>query len=89
MSVLDKSGCTPIYEAALRSEMVEAGVQDPVLSAQVAAQYIFELNKKKLTSADVRAIRLGHRNGETQLSLAERFGVNPATVSRIVRGLYH
>lgn len=39
----------------------------------------------KLTEAEVRAIRQAARAGETQVSLAHRFGVSTITVSRIVR----
>lgn len=46
-------------------------------------------NQKKLTPRDVRAIRSMSRRGVTQAKIAEEFGVNPATVSRIVGGVYH
>lgn len=47
-------------------------------------------NRKKLAPSDVRRIRsLYADSGWTQRELAEAFDVNPATVSRIVRGIYH
>lgn len=46
-------------------------------------------NAKKLTAADVRRLRGEHRAGLSQRELAEVYEVNPATVSRIVRGVYH
>ena len=45
-------------------------------------------NRKKLSASEVRTLRMMHRSGSTQAALAERFNVNPATVSRIVRGIY-
>lgn len=46
-------------------------------------------NRKKLTPGEVRDIRSRYRRGETQASIADDFSINPATVSRIVRGDYH
>lgn len=46
-------------------------------------------NRKKLSPGDVREIRTRHRRGETQSSIADDFSINPATVSRIVRGEYY
>lgn len=46
-------------------------------------------NHKKLSAREVREIRAYHRRGESQRDIAYLFNVNPATVSRIVRGLYH
>lgn len=45
-------------------------------------------NEKKLVPAQVRAIRSKHKLGDSQAELAQFYGVNPATVSRIVRGEY-
>lgn len=50
---------------------------------------VVKANTKKLLPADVRKIRMGYKAGATQADLAESFRVNPATVSRIVRGIYH
>lgn len=46
-------------------------------------------NRKKLSDIDVRSIRLACRQGSSQAEVAELFGINPATVSRIVRGIYY
>ncbi|QFP95528.1 helix-turn-helix DNA-binding domain protein [Mycobacterium phage GaugeLDP] len=46
-------------------------------------------NRKKLTEAEVRDIRDAYFGGAKQKDLAEKFGVNPATISRTVRGVYH
>lgn len=47
-------------------------------------------NRKKLTETQVYEIRVKHRwNGAKQKELAAQYGVNPATISRIVRGQYH
>lgn len=45
-------------------------------------------NRKKLTDKDVRHLRAMHRNGDTQSEIADFYSLNPATVSRIVRGEY-
>ncbi|QJD50147.1 helix-turn-helix DNA-binding domain protein [Mycobacterium phage Danforth] len=46
-------------------------------------------NRKKLTDREVRAIRDAARLGRKQVDLAYDYDVNPATISRIVRGIYH
>lgn len=47
-------------------------------------------NRKKLTRGEVFRIRLlWNKGGWSQAALADAFDVNPATVSRIVRGIYH
>lgn len=46
-------------------------------------------NGKKLGPGEVRRMRQWHADGWKQSTLADAFDVNPATVSRIVRGLYH
>lgn len=47
-------------------------------------------NSKKLTPGDVRRLREEYRTtGMTQRELAEIWDLNRATVSRIVRGIYH
>lgn len=46
-------------------------------------------NRKKLTAKEVGTIRELKRSGESNRSIADVFDINPATVSRIVRGLYH
>lgn len=42
----------------------------------------------KLSDDDVQAIRSERAKGITTLSLGNRFGVNPATISRIARGIW-
>lgn len=46
-------------------------------------------NRKKLSQREVRDIRAAHRGGMAQSDLARSYGVNPATISRLVRGIYH
>ncbi|AMS01037.1 hypothetical protein SEA_ARCHERNM_43 [Mycobacterium phage ArcherNM] len=46
-------------------------------------------NRKKLTDREVRDIRDAYYGGARQKELAEKYGVNPATISRTVRGVYH
>lgn len=46
-------------------------------------------NRPKLTKRDVARIHEMKRNGCTQADIADCLDVNPATVSRIVRGQYH
>lgn len=46
-------------------------------------------NRQKLSEREVKDIRAAHRGGMIQRDLADAYGVNPATISRIVRGIYH
>ena len=46
-------------------------------------------NRKKLTPLEVKDIRIAFRGGMKQKDLADNYGVNPATISRTVRGIYH
>ncbi|UJD20882.1 helix-turn-helix DNA binding domain protein [Mycobacterium phage Zimmer] len=46
-------------------------------------------NRKKLTAQEVKDIRQAFRGGMKQRDLARNYGVNPATISRTVRGVYH
>lgn len=46
-------------------------------------------NRKKLTKQEVKDIRDAFRGGVKQKDLADNYGVNRATISRIVRGIYH
>ncbi|WP_030095330.1 helix-turn-helix domain-containing protein [Mycobacteroides chelonae] len=47
-------------------------------------------NRKKLTVGEVNFIRLMYRNrGFNQREIADIYDINPATVSRIVRRIYH
>lgn len=66
---------------------------DPVDLAQKVVQELvdsglFPSNHKKLKPSQVREMRAAHKRGTSQRSLAAQFGVNSATVSRIVRGQY-
>ena len=49
---------------------------------------IVKSNRKKLTPLDVRQIRSLAKNGSTHADIGRKFGVNRATVSRIVSGDY-
>ena len=46
-------------------------------------------NRQKLSDEEVKDIRRAHRGGMSQRQLAEAYDVNPATISRIVRNIYH
>jgi DNA-binding MarR family transcriptional regulator len=47
-------------------------------------------NQKKLTDREVKEIRnLARTSDLTQREIADCYAVNPATVSRIVRSVYH
>ncbi len=46
-------------------------------------------NRPKLTEHEVKDIRAAYRGGMLQSDLADAYGVNPATISRTVRGIYH
>lgn len=46
-------------------------------------------NRRKLTDREVKDIRAAYRGGMRQKDLADNYGLNPATISRIVRGFYH
>lgn len=46
-------------------------------------------NRPKLSEQDVKDIRAAYRQGMAQVELANNYGVNPATISRIVRNFYH
>jgi hypothetical protein len=46
-------------------------------------------NQRKLSKADAVHIRELHQVGVIQAEIARTYDVNPATISRIVRGFYH
>ncbi|UXE04041.1 helix-turn-helix DNA binding domain protein [Mycobacterium phage Deloris] len=46
-------------------------------------------NRKKLTKQEVKDIRDAYFGGAKQKDLARNYGVNPATISRTIRGIYH
>ncbi|AGM61568.1 helix-turn-helix DNA binding domain protein [Mycobacterium phage Kalnoky] len=69
------------------NDLVEDVVRENAeLKRKLAAQ---NDNRKKLSPGEVNTMRLMKRAGFTQAEIAESFDVNPATVSRIVRGIYH
>lgn len=75
--------------AALR-ELDEIIAERDQLRARVAELEAKPLdNRRKLTDREVLDIRAAYRAGMRQKDLADNYGVNPATVSRIVRGFYH
>lgn len=72
-------------ESMVRAVLSEYGAEE----ATGEVMGIFRAtNRKKLNASEVRTLRMMHRAGSTQAELADRFSVNPATVSRIVRGIY-
>jgi len=46
-------------------------------------------NRPKLSKADANDIRAAYHGGAKQKDLAEKYRVNPATISRIVQGVYY
>lgn len=46
-------------------------------------------NRPKLTPREVHSIRAAYIGGMKQSDLAKSYEVNPATISRLVRGVYH
>ena len=45
-------------------------------------------NRKKLTESEASDIRAAYRGGMSQRDLAHAYDVNPATISRTIRGIY-
>ena len=67
---------------------------DPVDLATAVVQELvdsglFPDNTKKLSAQDVREMRAAYKRGTSQVDISRQYGVNSATVSRIVRGIYH
>lgn len=46
-------------------------------------------NRKKLSESEVQDIRAAYRGGMSQRALAQAYDVNPTTINRTVRGIYH
>lgn len=67
----------------------EDAVQATADIADIFRESLKHTNAKKLTPIEVRGIRLLYKRGTSQVDLARRFNLNPATVSRIVRGEYY
>lgn len=80
-----------IYKALWDVGLSDPGIEtEQVLASLEEAGYVVvKSNEKKLSAADVREIRKLYRKGETQVDISYLFDINPATVSRIVRGEYH
>lgn len=67
----------------------ESGVAEQIVDRLDDCGYVIvQANTKKLLPADVREIRTKHKLGASQADLAHMYRVNPATISRIVRGQY-
>jgi DNA-binding NarL/FixJ family response regulator len=76
---------------AQSSQQVDALIEENArLRAQIAAgSTSVRSNAKKLTKREVALMKDLKRLGSTNSELATAFDVNPATVSRTVRGIYH
>lgn len=77
--------------AAILRELDELIAERESLIAQVEAleESVKFGNRKRLSDRDVKDIRALHRKGIQQAEIATIYDVNPATVSRIVRRIYH
>ncbi|MFF7588592.1 helix-turn-helix domain-containing protein [Kitasatospora purpeofusca] len=77
----------------LRQELAQAKVR--LRAAQRDAELLraeleTRTNRKKLSREDAERIRLAYdSDGYTQKELADLYGVNPATISRIIRRKYY
>lgn len=81
---------TPREALTMFSKALVAVLEDnDRLARELATAKLTTGNKKKLTASDVRRIHAMKRNGCTQRDIADCLDVNPATISRIVRGHYH
>lgn len=80
-----------IYRALWDVGLTEPDIETEQVLAALAEDgfVIVKSNEKKLNPHQVRAIRTKHKLGDTQAELAAFYEVNPATISRIVRGYYH
>ncbi|AEK32661.1 helix-turn-helix DNA binding protein [Mycobacterium phage Bonamassa] len=58
-------------------------------NSQLKAAAAGKGNRPKLTDSEVSSVRELYRAGLSQRQIAEAYDVNPATISRIVRGIYH
>ena len=84
---------TPIAPtiAAIIRELDELIAERDALAAHVEwlEESIRHGNRKRLSERDVKDIRELRRKGVAQSEIAAIYDVNPATVSRIVRRIYH
>ncbi|AHB31906.1 helix-turn-helix DNA-binding domain protein [Mycobacterium phage Archetta] len=58
-------------------------------NSQLKAEAEGKASRPKLSPGEVSSIRELYRAGLSQKAIADTYDVNPATVSRIVRGIYH
>lgn len=87
----------PVTPSAIAAAINQLLDENESLKRQLAAAKItgkmdvpgFRQNKPKLNKREVTAIRALSRSGETNREIADIYGINPATVSRIVRHQYH
>ncbi|HVV11617.1 hypothetical protein [Amycolatopsis sp.] len=80
-----------ILNAGLVIQAALKDIADGLLALDESAPVVNagRTNQKRLTQREAGRIRELHATGEwTQKALAEAFDINPATVSRIVRGIY-
>ncbi|MFC0547079.1 helix-turn-helix domain-containing protein [Kutzneria chonburiensis] len=88
---------THLNEIASREETIANLQFELIEMASYAAEVVQENtvlrrqadNRPKLTREQANAIRALHANGVKQYAIAAEYGVNPATVSRIVRRRYY
>lgn len=81
---------TPTLLAVLRE--IDALVSERDALAATVEWYAEQArngNRRRLSDSDVKHIRELHRKGFTQTEIASIYDVNKATVSRIVRHIYH
>lgn len=71
------------------NEKLEGTVADLKARLDEHAKGAHRPNRKKLTKREVETIHQLHRSGAKNVDIAYSFDVNPATISRIVRGLYY
>lgn len=88
-SVTDAYGAIykALWDVGLSAPDIET--EQVLLSLMESGYVVVKANEKKLTGSQVRMIRAKHKQGYSQAFLGDEYGVNPATISRIVRGIYH
>ena len=76
--------------AGLVTELVALVEHNAELKARVAElEEKQNDNRRKLSKHEVQDIRAAYQGGMSQSDLADAYGVNPATISRTVRGIHH
>ena len=82
-----------VIDAQVAEERDELKDEVEALKAKIASYLPYVKqgadNRPKLTKAEVENIRALRRSGYSQREIAEIYDINPATVSRIVRGQYY